>query len=198
VIGKDLKWGTLIVSAAPDAPIGEGEFEVVGKSKIKVKDKDGKESEQELVRSARGGTIVWDTVNTNALARMARSLVMAVREKAAFTLTAAPNEFTVKQGEPLNLSISLKRREDMPAPVQLTGAGYQLPPGLEIPLTTIEKDKIEAKLSLKTDKMKEGVYSFTVSGDAQVPVDKRNIRCVYPSNIIKVTVTPKENTTAKK
>ncbi|HLX60417.1 MAG TPA: PPC domain-containing protein [Planctomycetota bacterium] len=198
VIGKEVKWGTLIVTAAPDAPIGEGEFEVIGKSKIKTKDKDGKDTEIELVRKARGGTIVWDTVNTNALARMTHSLVMAVREKVPFMLTAEPKEITVKQGDPINLSIALKRREDMPAPVQLTGAGYQLPPGMEIPLTTIEKDKNDAKLTIKTDKMKEGVWSFTVSGDAQVPVDKKNIRCVYPSNSIKITIEPKEVKAAEK
>lgn len=37
VIAKEVKWGTLIVSAAPDAAIGESEFEVVGTSKIKIK-----------------------------------------------------------------------------------------------------------------------------------------------------------------
>jgi hypothetical protein len=192
VIGPDVKWGTLIVSAAPDAPIGEGDFEVVGKSVIKVKDKDGKESEKTLVRHARAGTVIWDTVNTPALARMARSLVMAVREKAAFTLTAAPNTFKVKQGDTFDVNVALKRRPDMPNAVQLTGAGYQLPPGLEIPLTTVEKDKTDAKLSLKTEKIKPGLYSFTISGDAQVPVDKKNIRCVYPSNIVTLTVEPKE------
>lgn len=150
------------------------------------------ETEIELVRKARGGTIVWDTVNTPALARMTRSLVLAVREKVPFALTAEPSDIKVKLGEPLNLTLKLKRREDMPAPVQLTGAGYQLPPGLEIPLTTIEKDKTEAKLTLKTDKMKEGTFSFTVSGDAQVPIDKRNVRVVYPSNSIKVTIEPKD------
>jgi hypothetical protein len=32
VMGPGVKWGTLVVTAAPDAPIGEGEFEVVGTS----------------------------------------------------------------------------------------------------------------------------------------------------------------------
>ena len=60
------------------------------------------------------------------------------------------------------------------------------------------KKGAEGKVTVKTDKMKEGVWSFTVSGDAQVPVEKRNIRCVYPSNIIKITVEPKEVKTAEK
>ena len=199
VIGKDVKWGTLVVTAAPDAPIGEGDFEVVGTGKVKIKDKDGKETETEITRKARAGTIVWNTVNTPALARMARSLVMAVREKVPFLLTAAPNEIKVKQGEPFNLTVTVKRREDMPNAVQLTGAGFQLPPGMEIPLTTIEKDKTEGKLTIKTDKMKDGVWSFIVGGDAQVPAaDKKNIRCVYPTNSIKITVEPKEIKTAEK
>jgi len=124
---------------------------------------------------------------------MARSLVMAVREKVPFMLTAAPNTFKLKQGEPLDVTLTLKRREDMPNAVQLTGAGYQLPQGLEIPTTPIEKGKTEAKLSLKTEKIKPGLYSFTISGDGQVPVDKnRNVRCVYPSNLVTVTIEPKE------
>ncbi|MEI6233526.1 MAG: PPC domain-containing protein [Planctomycetota bacterium] len=197
-IGKDVKWGTLIVTAAPDAPMGEADFEVVGKSTVKTKDKDGKDIDTELIRKARGGAIVWDTVNTPALARMSRSLVMAVREKVPFMLTATPNEIKVKQGEPFTLTLTVKRRDDMPSPIQLTGAGFQLPPGMEIPLTTIEKDKTEGKLTVKTDKMKDGVWSFNVGGDAQVPAEKKNIRVVYPSNIIKITVEPKEVKTAEK
>ncbi len=192
IIGKDVKWGTLVVTAASDAPLGEHEFEVVGTSKVKFKDASGKEIEKDLARKARGGAIVWDTVNTPALARMARSLVMAVREKVPFTLTATPNEIKVKQGDPFDINVTIKRREDMPNAIQLTGAGFQLPPGMEIPVTTIEKDKTDGKVTVKTEKMKDGVWSFIIGGDGQVPAEKKNIRCVYPSNIIKITVEPKE------
>ena len=51
------------------------------------------------------------------------------------------------------------------------------------------------KLTLNTEKMPEGTFSFIVNGDGQVPSsgDKnRNIRCVYPSNAVKITVEAKE------
>ena len=54
MIGR-MKWGTLILTAAADAPIGEAEISVVGKSQV---------SGAEVERIARGGVIIVDTVNT--------------------------------------------------------------------------------------------------------------------------------------
>lgn len=184
VIGPGVKWASLIVTAAPDAPIGEGEIELVGTSES---------IERKLVRQARGGVIVWDTVNTPAISRMTRSLVLGVREKAPFELTASPAEFTVKKGEPLKLSVIIKRDAAMPNGVDLSGAGVQLPPGLEIPLTKVAAGKTSAEITLATDKMPPGTFSFVINGDGQVPSpdgDKKNIRCVYPSNSVKVTIEP--------
>ncbi len=184
VIGKGVKWGTLVVTAAPGAPIGEGEIQIVGTSEA---------NGQKLTRKARGGVIVWDTVNTPAISRMTRSIVLAVREKAAFQITASPAEITVAKGETINLTLVARRRDDMPNAIQLNGAGIQLPPGMEIPVKTIAKGESEQKLTIATDKMREGTYSFLVNGDGQVPVEGKNTRCIYPSNVIKVTVMPKKN-----
>ena len=183
VIGKGVKWGTLVVTAAPGAPIGEGEIQLVGTSEV---------NGQKLTRKARGGVIVWDTVNTPAISRMTRSIVMAVREKAAFQITASPAEITVVAGEPINLTLTAKRRDDMPNAIQLNGASIQLPPGMEIPVKSIAQGETEQKLTIATDKMREGTYSFLVNGDGQVPVEGKNTRCIYPSNAIKVTVLPKK------
>ncbi len=184
VIGKGVKWGTLVVTAAADAPIGEGEIQLVGVSEV---------NGQKLTRQARGGVIVWDTVNTPAISRMTRSIVLAVREQAAFQITAAPAEFTVTKGDSFNVTLTAKRRADMPNAIQLNGASIQLPPGMEIPVKTIGKGEREQKLAIATDKMKEGTYSFLINGDGQVPIDGKNTRCIYPSNAIKVTVLPKKN-----
>ena len=183
VIGKGVKWGTLVITAAPDAPLGEGEIEIVGTSEV---------AGQKLTRKGRGGVIVWDTVNTPAISRMTRSIVLAVREKAAFAITASPAEVTVSKGDPINLTLTAKRRDDMPNAIQLNGAGIQLPPGMEIPVKSIAKGESEQKLTIATDKMKEGTYSFLVNGDGQVPSDGKNVRCIYPSNAIKVTIEPKK------
>ena len=183
IIGRGMKWGTLVVTAAPDAPIGEAEIEVVGTSA---------RGEEKLARKARGGVMVWDTVNTPGIARMTRSIMLAVREKTPFAVTATPAELTVKQGEPINVTVTAQRREDMPSAIQLNGAGIDLPPGLTIPTTTIDTGQTETKVAVATtDKLKEGVYSFIINSEAQVPTGDKKTRVIYPSNPIKITVEPK-------
>jgi len=191
VIGKDVKWGTLVVTAAPDAAIGHSEIQVVATSEIK-----GKKSS----RKARGGVIVWDTVNTPALARMTRNIMLAVREKAPFAITASPAEISVVKGQTFDLTVTLKRSDEMPNAVQINGAGYQLPPNMSIPVKSIDPGQTEAKLTIATEKLPEGTYSFMVNGDGQVPVgkEKKNMRCVYPSNTVKLIVQPKPQPEAKK
>jgi hypothetical protein len=192
VIGKGVKWGTLVLTAAPDAEIGENEIQFVGTAEVR---------KQKLVRKARGGTIVWDTVNTPALARLARSSMLAVREKVAFAVTAEPKEITLKQGDPLELTVKVARREDMPNAVQINGAGYALPPNMSIPTKSIDPGQTEVKVTIDTNKLPEGTFSFIVQGDGQVPINKdksRNLRCVYPSNPVKITVEAKEPKEKKK
>ncbi len=180
-IGPGMKWGTLVVTAAPDAPIGEGEIEIVGTSL---------RGEEKLERPARGGVIVWDTVNTPAISRMTRSIMLAVRPTTPFAVTVASKDTLIKPGDPINVTVTAARRADMPSAIQLNGAGIDLPPGLTIPTTTINPDQTEVKLVVATtDKMKEGDYSFIINAEAQVPNgSEKKLRVIYPSNPIKITV----------
>ncbi len=183
IIGPGMKWGTLVVTAAPDAPIGEGAIEIVGTA---MRDK------EKLTRKARGGVIVWDTVNTPAICRLTRSIMLAVREKTPYAVTASPKEFTIKPGDLINVTVTASRRADMPSAVQLNGSGFDLPPGVTIPTTTINPGQNETKVAIATtDKMKAGVYSFIINSESQVPDGDKKIRCIYPSNAIKVTVEAK-------
>ena len=183
IIGPGMKWGTLVVTAAPDAPIGEGAIEIVGTA---MRDK------EKLIRKARGGVIVWDTVNTPAICRLTHSIMLAVREKTPYTVTASPKEFTIKAGDPINVTVTANRRADMPSAVQLNGSGFDLPPGLTIPTTTINPGQTETKVAIATtDKMKAGVYSLIINSESQVPDGDKKIRCIYPSNAFKVTVEAK-------
>ena len=184
VIAPGVKWGSLVVTAAADAPIDEKELEVVGTSA---------RGDEKLVRKARGGVIVWDTVNTPAISRMTHSILLAVREKTPYSVAVAPTEMVIKQGDPIQLNVTAARREDMPSAIQLNGAGVELPPGLTIPTTTINAGQTETKLTVATtDQLKPGVYSFIVNSEAQVPngTDKK-LRVIYPSNSVKLTVEPK-------
>ena len=183
VMGPGVKWGSLVVNAAPDAPLGESEFEVVGTATL---------GGTKLTRQARGGVVVWDTVNTPAISRVTRSMVIAVREKVPYAVTASSTTLTIKPGDPINVVVTAARRADMPSAIQLNGSGIELPNGLTIPTTTINVGQNEAKITLATtDKIKEGTYSFIINSESQVPDGDKKIRCIYPSNPIKVTVEAK-------
>lgn len=184
VIGPGNKWGAFVITAAADAPAGEGEIELVGTS-----EREG----GKITRQARGGIIVWDTVNTPAQCRLTQSIVIAVREKTPFAVTASAANATIKPGDPIAVTVTAARRADMPSAIQLNGSGLELPIGLTIPVTTINPGQTETKLTLPTtDKMKEGVYSFVINAEAQVPVADKKLRVIYPSNPLKITVEAKK------
>jgi hypothetical protein len=190
VIGKGVKWGTLILTATPDAQLGDTPIEVVGTSTVK---------DQKLERKARGGQIVWDTVNTPALARATHSIMLSVRDKSPFKVTVEPSAITVKKGDSFDLLAKVERFDKMNNAIQINGSGYQLPPNLSIPTTNIDSGQNEGKMTIKADKIPEGVYSFMVQGDGQVPIDeKKNLRRVYPSNTVTVTVLPADKKEEKK
>jgi hypothetical protein len=180
-IGPGMKWGTLVVNAAPDAPIGEAEIKIVGTCQV---------GSEKLVREARGGAIVWDTVNTPAICRLTKSIVLAVRPTTPFAVTVSTKDTVIKPGDPIHVTVKAERRADMPSAIQLHGNGYDLPAGLTIPTTTINAGQNDATLTVATtDKLKEGTYSFIINSESQVPEggDKKT-RVIYPSNPLKITV----------
>ncbi len=188
VIAPGMKWGTLVLSATAEAPLGEAEIEIVGSTEL-----DGAKVE----RKARGGVVVWDTGNTPADSRITRSIVLAVRENAPLRVTASTPQTTLTPDESLQIEFEIARRPEYPIAVQLNGAGYPLPAGLEIPITPIPADQNRASLSLKLERVNPGTYSFIVNAEAQVPFqlgpnNKPTIRCLFPSNVVTFTVLPRE------
>jgi hypothetical protein len=188
-IAPKMKWGTLILTAAADAPVSEAEINIVGKSQVAGK---------EVERVARGGTIVQDSTNTPCPARMTRSIVLAVRENSPFRVTATAENTTVKQGEPLVVNCHIDRRPEVAVEILLNGRNFQLPPGVEIPLTKVPAGQVDGKVTIATDKILPATYSIAINGEGQVPFTERNpdqketIRCLLPSNLVTFTVLPKD------
>src|SRR5206468_3230170 len=91
-----------VLSAGADAAPWAGEIKILGKAKI-----DGKE----VVREARAATISWPVpqVNLPTITRMDRAVVLAVRDKAPFSLTADVESLTLKQGERIQIPLKLTR-----------------------------------------------------------------------------------------
>jgi hypothetical protein len=187
VIAPGLHWGTLVATAAAEAPEAEAEIEIVGVSES---------SRGKIERKARGGVIVWDTVNTPAISRATRSIVLAVRGEAPFKLSATPRKIVKTQGEPIEIEVEVKRSKEMPNAIELNGSGYQLPPNFNIPVTRIPADQTKAKVKIESGSIPPGEYSFLIDGDGQVPIKNagggmRNERVVLPSDTIDLTIKPK-------
>ncbi len=188
VIAPAMKSGTLILTAAADAPIGEAEINVVSKSKI---------AGAEVDHVARGGVVVADATNTPCVSRMTRSIVLAVRENSPFRMTATVENATLKQGEPLVLACHVDRRPEVAVDIQLNGRGFTLPPGIDIPLNKIPAGQTDGKLTVATEKVPPGTYSMAINGEGQVPFERavgqrETIRCVLPSNLVTFTILPKD------
>ena len=188
VIAPAMTSGTLILTAAADAPIGEADINVVAKSQVAGAD---------VERVARGGVIVTDSTNTPCVSRVTRGIVLSVRENSPFRITATAENTTLKQGEPLVISCHVDRRPEVPVDIVLNGRGFTLPTGLEIPLTKIAAGQTDGKVTLATDKVPPATYAIAVNGEGQVPFEREpgkmeTIRCLMPSNMVTFTILPKD------
>lgn len=189
IIGPGRTSAPLVFQAAADAPIGHGEIRLVGKSDV-----DG----QEIVRVVRGGGLTWQTTNTPGVARMAESVVLAVRHPAPFVLTARPEVTKIVAGEKATIGVKVDRESSWNDNIQLSG--YDLPQGAAIGLVTVNKGSVDGKVELTVPaNTKPGTYSFIVTGAGQAARDfvrepdasrprGANVRIVMPSNPVTITV----------
>jgi hypothetical protein len=190
VIGPGKTSAPLVFAAAKDAPIGHAAITVTGNAKI-----DG----AEVVRVARSGGLTWQTTNTPGIARQADTTVLSVRERVPFVVLASPEQTVAKAGEKITIPVRIERAADWTDAVQLSASALDLPPGASVALITVAKTAVEGKVELTLPaNLKPGIYTFTVQGAGQVSRDylaeadpgKRggNVRAVYPSNPVIITV----------
>jgi hypothetical protein len=196
VIGKSLKQANLVLSAAPSAVTGVWEFKVKGTAMVR---------DQEVVREARAAGVTWPVQpqqNIPAISRLDRSLLVAVRERAPYNLTAAIDKATLTQGEKGALSLKLTRLwPDFKTPLQ--AVAVDLPPNLAVnnnqPLT-MAPGKDDATIPVATaPNVVPGNYSFVLRTTAQVPYNKDaaakqkpNVNVVLPSTPVALTILPKQ------
>lgn len=186
-VGPGARWGVLVLTVGAAAAPYTGAITV----KATGATADGKP----LVREARPATVVWGNPqpgqNTPVLARLAQSLVFAVRpEKAFFKLTADPAAATVKtaagkdekaagplvvkQGDKVTLPVKVAWIDPDKQPVTLT-ADPLAPTPQTAPITVAAgtqptKDKPEGTVTLDVKATAApGVYSVVIRGDSPVP-----------------------------
>ncbi len=200
VVGPGLRQAALVLSAAANAPLWTGEIKVKGTAII---------NGQTVVREARAASITWPVLQPQgvpAISRLDRNLVLAVRDKAPFGLTATADKTSVIQGSKVKVALKLNRLwPDFKVPVQVAPIDFQthLPPGLVLsnnnqPIT-IAGGKNDATVTVDVRPNLPGTYNVVLRGTAQIaynkdPMNKQKmpIFVVLPATPISLTVLPNQ------
>jgi hypothetical protein len=192
-IAGGLRQAAIVVDVAADAAPFAGPITLQSEATI-----DGKK----VMREVRGATISYPLPqqqnNAPMLSRVDRELVLAVRGKAAYTLTPTKSKISLAQGDKISVGVTLQPLSpDFKAPVTVTAAAVptglnlqpvQVPPGKE---TTINFD-IKGVLV-------PGNYTIVLRGQTQPPNPKQNNQkqngppnIIEHSTPIEIAIVPKQ------
>jgi hypothetical protein len=196
-IGAGQRAGALVFSAAADAAPWVGEVKVKGTAVIRG---------QTMVREARPAAITWPVQpqqNIPTVSRLERSLMLAVRDKAPFALTATVDKTTLVQGDKATLTVKLARLwPDFKQP--LTATLMDPVPNLVVnnnqPIT-LNPGKDDATFPVQANPATlPGTYTLVLRASvAQLPFNKDPAakqkqplpQVVQPSTPFTITVLPK-------
>jgi hypothetical protein len=202
-LAGSVRQASLVVTAEAGAAPWAGEVKVKGTAAVHgVK----------VVREARGASVVWPVqpnANIVTISRVDRGLMLAVRDKAPFTLTPALDKPEVLQGGKAVLTVKVARLwPDLKAPMQVQVMQSQNQQGVELPNNlrvnnnqpiNVAANQAEGKLNVVvgTD-VPPGAYNIVLRGQTQVPYNKdpkskakQNTIVVQPSAAVTLVVLPK-------
>jgi hypothetical protein len=194
VIGPNQRFAGFVVNAAPNAPVWNGAITVKGTATI---------NGAEVVREARPASIIWpippQQQNVALISRLDRNLVLAVREKALYALSAEVQEVTTVAGQNVSIPLRVNRHSsDFKSNVQVT----LLNPSQQGAFTfnnnqPLNLAKDETNVTLNVRNTPPGTYTVAFRGQATAPVgkdiatkEKRPVAHVQPSSPITVTILP--------
>jgi hypothetical protein len=192
IIAANQKQSGLVVSAAPEAPPYVGPIQVVASAMI-----DGKK----VTREVRAATITWpiqqQQQNTPTITRLDRELILALRDKAPYSLSIAKDKISVLQGEKIIVPVKLTLiAADFKANVQVSALA--LPTGMAMQPATLAPGKdVNVTLDSKTTVL-PGNYTLVLRGQTQPPQPNQQPKPGGPRNLIQmappiaVTIVPKQ------
>jgi hypothetical protein len=196
-IGGNVRTASLVLSAANGAAAWTGPIKIVGAAAIGGK---------EMVREARPASIVWPLpqgVAIPTISRVDRSIMLAVRPGAPYSLAANLDKPALVQGEKGTLKVKLTRHSpDFKNPLTVLAIPAELPPGLSInnnqPIT-IAPNATEGTLPINVPpNLPPGAYNLVLRTETQMPYNKDpmakqkpNTLVVLPSAPATLTVLPK-------
>jgi hypothetical protein len=194
LVGTGQKQVTLVLSADAEVADWTGAFVVKGTATINGKTE---------VRAARPATITWPVpqINIPTLCRLDRQLVLAVRDKAPYSLTAGIDKITVAPGGKVTVPIKLTRLQDsFKSNVQVTA--LNLPQNLIVfnnnnQPVNLSKEQTDLVLTVRPN-TPPGEYTIVFRGQAFAgnapPKGKPNAGNVYfqPATPVTITVTGRD------
>jgi len=190
VLAGNQKQGLLVLSAAEDAPEFTGAIKVTGTAII---------NGQKVVREARPATITWAVQpqqNIPTVTRLDRMLMIAVRDKAPFRLTATKDTFVASLGDKVNIPLKVVRHDpEFKAAVQLQPTPGDLPPNLNFANITLAPGKDEQPLVLTiAPNANPGKYTLVFRSFAPVATNPKAkpVNAVMPSSAVQLTILPKQ------
>jgi hypothetical protein len=189
VLPPGSKLGYMVLQAEEQAPPWTGEIHLWGEAEV---------NGRTLRRQARPLAATWpappNQVNLFLVARLERSLVLAVRGQAPFVLTTAATPQVVMPGRSVNVPVTLKRRTDATSPVQITA--LSLPPGLTFANLTLPANKEQAAATFTAKpNASPGVYTVVLRGQVAGGDKKKkkdDLQPFFPSNPLTLIIPPRE------
>lgn len=195
IVSTGIRQAGLVLNAAPDAPIGHTDLKIKGTATINGKP---------VIREARPAAITWQVQpqqNIPTITRLDRQLLLAVRDKAPFMLTAAVDKAELVQGAKANVTLKLKRL--WPDLEKQTFTVTVLVPNPNLTLNNNQplqmpagKDDLPMPLEVKTG-LPPGAYTIVLRATAPVPFSKDpmakqkpNINVVQPATPVTINVLP--------
>jgi hypothetical protein len=181
VVGGGAREASLVLQANMEAPSWTGTIRVKGTAVI-----DGRT----VVREARPATITWPVPpqqNVATVSRLDRSLVLAVRDKAPFSLDVGIEQVVAVHNTRITVPLKLTRHwPDFKTPVRVLP--LNLPGRLQFQPVTLTPGKDEAKLNIDIRaNVPPGVYSLVLRGLAQAQPIRRG---QFPGNLSGAVVQP--------
>lgn len=196
-MGDGLREASLVLSAAKTAATWTGSIKITGTATIAGK---------KVVHEARSASIVWPIPpgqNIPTLSRVDRSLMLAVRPGAPYSLAASLDKPALVQGEKGTLQVKLTRiSADFKTPLTVQAIPTELPRGLSLnnnqPIT-IAANATEGKLPINVQaNVLPGTYNLVLRTQTQMPYNKDamakqkpNTLVVLPSAAATLTILPK-------
>ncbi|HEY1859349.1 MAG TPA: PPC domain-containing protein, partial [Gemmataceae bacterium] len=194
-LGTGQRQTEIVLTASDAVPPWTGEIKVTGTATIKG---------QKVVREARAASITWPVQpqqNIPTISRLDRTIMLAVRDKAPYNLTATIDKPLLQQGDKATIAVKLARVwPDLKN--QVTVLAIDLPPNLTInnnQPVNIAADKTDATLAVDVKaNVLPGTYNLVLRTQTQFPYNKdpnnkqkQPVNVVLPATPVTITVLPK-------